>query len=594
MEKIIPFDFYSKYQLELESESTQKSRVLLFLGFARLIVFFSFLLIAYFVKDSFFHLLIFSVILIPLFFFLVAKYVGVKLKLKRCAILIDLITKEKACFKGDFTGFSNGIEFKSDKHRFSNDLDFFVPNGIFSFLNRTASIRGQILLANSLLDGINNTHEMNRAIDFFSSHMKWCLEYRFIGELNKSDSKEKETLKFSKIDGLSIPAFYNWFSFLVPMLMLSGAVACYFNIFPLQIYVLGGIILSVPTLFIFKKINYFTSSLPKYENFVRVQLKRIRLLKEFKGKSVFIEEFTSPFNEGNQDAEKAFNELENIIKRMNARLNLIVAFFFNFLGAYDLRTLVLLSRWKSKYVSNIELWEQLLTQVEVFISGATVKFNYPNTIFATINDEEENIKVSGISHPLIQHKKNKANNFSLNGDQQFYILTGPNMAGKSTFLRSLGISIVFAQAGFPVFAEEYNAPTLRLLTSMRSSDDINSESSYFFSELSRLRFLVDEIELGVNGFVLLDEILKGTNSKDKQEGSELFLKKIKRLRAKGVIATHDLSMCALESRDVGFANYCFDSLIVNDELFFDYTLSKGICQNMNASFLLRKMNLVDI
>ena len=271
---------------------------------------------------------------------------------------------------------------------------------------------------------------MNRAIDFFSSHMKWCLEYRFIGELNKSDSKEKETLKFSKIDGLSIPAFYNWFSFLVPMLMLSGAVACYFNIFPLQIYVLGGIILSVPTLFIFKKINYFTSSLPKYENFVRVQVKRIRLLKEFKGKSVFIEEFTSPFNEGNQDAEKAFNELENIIKRMNARLNLIVAFFFNFLGAYDLRTLVLLSRWKSKYVSNIELWEQLLTQVEVFISGATVKFNYPNTIFATINDEEENIKVSGISHPLIQHKKNKANNFSLNGDQQFYILTGPNMAGK--------------------------------------------------------------------------------------------------------------------------------------------------------------------
>lgn len=594
MEKITPFDFYSKYQLELESESAEKSRVLLFLGFARLIVFFSFLLIAYFVKDYFFYLLIFSVILIPLFFFLVSKYIGVKLKLKRYAILIDLITKEKDCFKGDFTGFSNGIEFKSDKHRFSNDLDFFVPNGIFSFLNRTASIRGQILLANSLLDGVNNTHEMNRAIDFFSSHMKWCLEYRFIGELNKSDSKEKETLKFSKIDGLSIPAFYNWFSFLVPMLMLSGGVACYLNLFPLQIYVLGGIILSVPTLFIFKKINYFTSSLPKYENFVRVQLKRIRLLKELKGKAVFIEEFTAPFNEGSQDAEKAFNELENIIKRMNARLNLIVAIFFNFLGAYDLRTLVLLSRWKSKYVSNIELWEQLLTQVEVFISGATLKFNYPNTIFATINDEEENIKVSGISHPLIQHKKNKANNFSLNGDQQFYILTGPNMAGKSTFLRSLGISIVLAQAGFPVFAEEYNAPTLRLLTSMRSSDDINSESSYFFSELSRLRFLVDEIELRGNGFVLLDEILKGTNSKDKHEGSELFLKKIKRLRAKGVIATHDLSMCELENRDVGFANYCFDSLIVNDELFFDYTLSKGICQNMNASFLLRKMNLVDV
>ena len=178
-------------------------------------------------------------------------------------------------------------------------------------------------------------------------------------------------------------------------------------------------------------------------------------------------------------------------------------------------------------------------------------------------------------------------------NEQFIVLTGPNMAGKSTYLRSLGLAIICANAGLPILATSCKLPKVKLFTSMRTSDDLTVESSYFHAELMRLRFIVDEIEKGEKVFIILDEILKGTNSKDKEIGSALFLQKLKRLKTKGIIATHDLSLCVLEDSDKAFKNMYFDSIIDGDKLSFDYKINKGICQNMNASFLLKQMKLVD-
>ena len=167
------------------------------------------------------------------------------------------------------------------------------------------------------------------------------------------------------------------------------------------------------------------------------------------------------------------------------------------------------------------------------------------------------------------------------------------MAGKSTYLRSIGLAFVFANAGFPILAKSCKLPLLKLFSSMRTSDDLTVESSYFHAELIRLRFIMDAIERGEKVFIILDEILKGTNSKDKEIGSAKFLQKLKRLNSKGIIATHDLSLCELSVEDTSFRNMYFDSTIEGENLSFDYKINDGICKNMNASFLLKQMRLVD-
>ncbi len=193
---------------------------------------------------------------------------------------------------------------------------------------------------------------------------------------------------------------------------------------------------------------------------------------------------------------------------------------------------------------------------------------------------------------MIKPNKSVKNDFILKENESFIILTGPNMAGKSTYLRSVGINLIMANAGFPVFAKTFKLPEVQVYSSMRTSDDLASESSYFYAELSRLKYIQEQVE-NKPSFVILDEILKGTNSKDKEEGSKKFLSKMNRIGAKGIIATHDLSLCSLKSLDSSFLNYYFDSTISGEELTFDYKIKEGICKNMNASFLLQKMKLVD-
>ncbi len=166
------------------------------------------------------------------------------------------------------------------------------------------------------------------------------------------------------------------------------------------------------------------------------------------------------------------------------------------------------------------------------------------------------------------------------------------MAGKSTFLRSVGVNLMLAKAGFPVMAKAFQFPDVLLYSSMRTSDDLNAETSYFHAELLRLRFITDAIEKrNESVFIVLDEILKGTNSKDKEEGSALFLKKLCDLGAKGIIATHDLKLTELSNSDQRLVNLYFDSTISGDEMNFDYKIRAGVAQNMNASFLLKRMGL---
>ena len=190
----------------------------------------------------------------------------------------------------------------------------------------------------------------------------------------------------------------------------------------------------------------------------------------------------------------------------------------------------------------------------------------------------------------MKEKQRIDNDFTIE-NQQFFIITGANMAGKSTFLRTVSLAIVMGNMGLPVCAEEFKYAPIKLITSMRTSDSLADNESYFFSELKRLKFIVDEIKTE-EYFIILDEILKGTNSTDKAIGSKKFVEKLVSSKSTGIIATHDLSLCEIEKDLSEVQNYYFDAEITNDELSFDYKLKEGICKNMNASFLLKKMEII--
>ena len=293
------------------------------------------------------------------------------------------------------------------------------------------------------------------------------------------------------------------------------------------------------------------------------------------------------------EAKKAsviFKEYSKLLDALDQRNNIIIAVLGNGFFLRDLYQVYKIEKWIATYKDKVEQWFKVIAFFDAQNSLANFAFNHPNYVFPEIKTNSNVIKATNLGHTLLKETQRIDNDFIIK-NQQFFIITGANMAGKSTFLRTVSLSIVMANVGLPVCAEHFEYSPIKLITSMRTSDSLVEDESYFFSELKRLKFIVDEIE-NDDYFIILDEILKGTNSTDKAIGSKKFVQKLVASNSTGIIATHDLSLCEIEKELNEVENYYFDAEIINDELNFDYQLKDGICKNMNASFLLKKMKIV--
>ncbi|HSQ46393.1 MAG TPA: hypothetical protein VLM44_05675, partial [Lutibacter sp.] len=291
-----------------------------------------------------------------------------------------------------------------------------------------------------------------------------------------------------------------------------------------------------------------------------------------------------------QKASLIFAKFSKILDAFDQRNNLIIAFFGNAFLLRDLKLSHNLEKWMDSYKTKVADWINVIAFFDAQNSLANFAFNHPNYVFPEIVQHKNVIAAQNLGHPLLKVLQRVDNDFTIE-NQQFFIVTGANMAGKSTFLRTVSLSIVMGNMGLPVCASAFRYSPIKLITSMRTSDSLADNESYFFSELKRLKFIVDEIK-NEDYFIILDEILKGTNSTDKAIGSKKFVQKLVSSKSTGIIATHDLSLCEIEKEMPEVQNYYFDAEIINDELFFDYKLKEGICKNMNASFLLKKMEII--
>jgi DNA mismatch repair ATPase MutS len=293
-----------------------------------------------------------------------------------------------------------------------------------------------------------------------------------------------------------------------------------------------------------------------------------------------------------QSATESVRKLSKISAAFDYRLNLLMGIILNIFLLWDLLQLIRLERWKYRHSQELEIWFQALYQIDELNSFAGFAFNHPESVYPDFSIQDFEIHAANAKHPFIERSKSVGNPIIINGMKDFQVITGANMAGKSTYLRTVGVNLLLGMTGAPVLADSFRFKPTPVFTSIRTSDSLQDGESYFFAELKRLKQLIDLLETDTQMFIILDEILRGTNSADKRKGSKSLIRQLLKLGASGMIATHDLALGELaEDFPNNIQNKRFEVEIVNGDLHFDYKLKDGISRNLNATFLMKKMGI---
>ena len=290
--------------------------------------------------------------------------------------------------------------------------------------------------------------------------------------------------------------------------------------------------------------------------------------------------------------EYQLNYLSKLINKLDYRLNVLMSAFLNLIFFWDIHYSYKIEKWMAVNSSKISSWLNTIGELDALLSLSILNFNHPEWHFPIFSDKDIFVKAKSLAHPLIKSKDRISNDYNLNGMGHFDIITGSNMAGKSTFLRTLGVNIILAQTGCPVCAESMELSDLKLITYMRISDSLEDNLSTFHAELERIKSILVFTEAKNNCFVLLDELLRGTNSEDRHIGTVALIRQLMKNKASGIIATHDLAMTKMEGNyPETIRNFNFNVKTKDDELFFDYKLTPGVCNYFNASLLMKKIGI---
>lgn len=533
--------------------------------------------------------LIFS---IALFLFFVKRQLKLTYERNFNNELLNINEKELKCINKDFKKYENGVEYKDDMHEYCNDIDLFGTGSFYQYINRTKLAQSRIDLANLLkANDINEIGVKQKIIQELQQKIEWRQNFSAEAALVEIETKPQEIISWINNYKAFVPDFMRIAAYIfstISIVILGLFIA---EVIPEGIFILWFFLGLFISGFFVKKINNLQATATKSSStFNQYHLLLARIETE-KWNSAEIKEVVKKSYFDNHSGSHYIKQFSKLLNSLDQRTNLVVGIVANGLFLRDLLIVGKIEKWLLSHPEKVQEWFDIITFFDLQNSLGNFAFNHSDYKFPSINlVQKEVIQAALLGHPLLKEEKRVDNDFDIKTDD-FYIITGANMAGKSTFLRTVSLSIVMANIGLPVCAKSFIYKPIRLISSMRTSDSLSDEESYFFSELKRLRYIIDRVEKDVY-FIILDEILKGTNSVDKAEGSKKFLERLLRSASTGIIATHDLSLCETSTAYTEVRNYYFDAEIIEDELSFDYTLKKGICQNMNASFLLRKMDLI--
>ena len=494
----------------------------------------------------------------------------------------------------EFQQFENGEEFSDHSHPYATDLDIFGSHSFFQYCNRTSTVLGKQQLASYFKNLVPKAEILERqaAITELRDLLDWRQNFQAYGKGSEDNLVHLEALKkwLTLEPFVKDKMFFTIAFILAPIIFGTGIYLWADGIIPWQallLFVLPAGLTIKRTMERVSKVHHYTSHagdiLAYYSNI-------IEHIEKEKFTSHKLQQLQSSFLQGDFMASKSIRRLAYIISQLNVRYNAF-AIFLNIIFLWDLHWVKKLEQWQEKHQSYLNEWLDQLAEFEALLSLATVYYNNSEWQFPTIQsgDHYEGIE---LGHPLINRKERISNDLNLPTKAHIKLITGSNMAGKSTFLRTVGLNIVMAMSGMPVCARSLKLPILQVYTTMRTQDALHESTSSFYAELKRLKQIIEAVDNGENIFFLMDEILKGTNSNDRHTGSKALIKQLIECQGSGLIATHDLELGALESSYGGaIENLCMEVQVNGDELVFDYKIKKGVSQSFNATQLMRRMGI---
>ena len=510
--------------------------------------------------------------------------------------MCNVYQKELAYLHGDYSGFSSGEQYINPHHEFSLDLDIFGPQSLFHRINRTVTSGGSDFLAKELAETRVRTkaeiEQRREAICELAA--KEPLRTAFLAATHGKHVNTSDVLKaLSEIKAMHISRLAaSKLSYVIAI----GSIIVFYGLLLGAIF--GPLSGTLPLLWVLLQITavylVFGRTLKRVHQSIDMILPRlstyVSMIMQIVTSDLESQEtrnIISQLSDNHQDAMKSFRLLKGIISDLDQRNEIWVP-ISNALYLADYFIVRRFLLWQDRYMMHVDEWIAAVSHFDALVSMATFRYNEPSATEAEIIEQDEVVyEARGLYHPFLGAKAVR-NDFTIT-DLHYYIITGANMAGKSTFLRSIGINYVLACCGMPVFADSLRISLFSLFSSMRTTDDLANGISYFNAELLRLQQLIEVCRQNRHTLIILDEILKGTNSLDKLNGSRLFLQSVTSLPITGIIATHDLELSKMQQEHPErFHNYCFE-IQLSDEITYTYRLSEGVARNQNATYLLKNI-----
>lgn len=493
--------------------------------------------------------------------------------------------------RGEWKNFKDkGEDFINNDNNYAEDLDVFGENSLFQWINNAYTPLGRIQLKNRLcfprLDK-NAIYESQKAIKELSKNVGFRQELAAEGSFIQTNKTENDEMFYwaEKTNLISINGYFKFFILLMPLTAVISIIL--FLVFHVIGYVIPLIVMAV-NLGILKlkekQRSEILDTIYKYKKNLKLFHKMIKLIEEKNFHSMLLVDIKDEFIGEKIKASEAINKLNKISDKVSDRRNLF-SILLNVIFLWDFHLIAQLEDWKKQYGKLVMPWLNAIGDMEALSSLSVIGFDNPEWTLPIIDDGLK-VRVTNAAHPLLP-KEAVSNSVELNKSSSILLITGSNMSGKSTFLRTIGINLVLAYTGASVRAEEFSCGIMNIYTCMRISDNLEKNISSFYAEIIRIKKVVTAVKDGEAVFFLLDEIFKGTNSLDRHIGAEALINMLSKENTLGIVSTHDLELGDLENKNQKVKNYNFQEYYKDNEIHFDYKLRMGISTTRNAKFLMK-------
>src|SRR6185312_7472795 len=496
------------------------------------------------------YVIVASVLLLFIFVRLVSADLKNQTKIEHTNQLIRINENELKFLDGNYYDFPSGSEHIPKEHPYANDLDIFGRASLFQYLNRTTSEPGSTKLAEYLKSPASKEDiaERQSSVKELSGKVSSIQDLQSLGAKNKITFSTKSRLERWIKEPNVFSGFkpWKWLRYLLPAIILTVVILYIFNEASDTIFYLSLLVFAVIAYQINKVVAPVHEQLSKVADELTTLSSSILLIEKEKFESPLLKRWQSVFLEKHKRASDDILKIKKILDRLDLRYNLVLSLPLNWLLLWNLQQVLDLEKWKESEQNNIDEWFDTLANFEALNSFGILYFNQPAWVFPTIHPEYFSIEGTEIGHPLIPKEKRVDNFINIPSNSELMLVTGSNMAGKSTYLRSIGVNVVLAMSGAPVCAAAFSVSLVQLMSSMRITDNLEESTSTFYAELKKLKTIIEKVNAGESVFILLDEILRGTNSLDRHTGSKALIKQLIKKKAAAIIATHDLELANLK------------------------------------------------